>query len=600
MFASCARCQAALDPSDLEGLCPRCLLLQDLPLERVEEIPTTVGQAFVAPKAAELASRFPQLEIVELLGQGGMGAVYKARQVKLDRWVALKVLPPEAAQTPGFAERFLREARTLARLNHPHVVGVYDFGEVQGLYYLLMEFIEGVNLRQALTTGKLAPHQALTIVSELCAALQYAHEMGVVHRDIKPENILLDHQGRVKVADFGLAKLIGPSQGEKRLTATRQAMGTLHYMAPEQWEKPLEVDHRADIYSLGVVFYELLTGELPLGKFPPPSEKAQIDTRLDEVVLRAIEKQPEQRYQQMSEMKSAVEAIEQPPEASRETELVRLNWPFEMLVTLGLVGLVGAVGTGLWLAKPYLKQDEFDNWAILLIFLGAWVFHPSNRYVKRLWGLALVGFSGFSFFCAMTGIRNVINVSNTWLWLCVFCFIPMGVAALQASFRLEGSEEEEEDQPSAPPPGLSETEEALRQRLKQAEDDDEFHSQLSVVPDIDSTLLSSARENCEVPDEEQVLGVLDFSQGEGERGVVFGCQGIYWNNGIDTPHPGTGTLSYAELAKRRFVNHGISVYLGTDLFICPEEEETWISAEQMTRLLYEVSAVMSSPAGSSE
>jgi tRNA A-37 threonylcarbamoyl transferase component Bud32 len=253
-----------------------------------------------------LAQYFPQLEIVGLLGQGGMGAVYKARQVKLDRQVALKILPPRPGQDPAFAERFMREARALARVNHPHIVGVHDFGEAGGMYYFLMEYVDGVNLRQLMQSGRLAPEQALPIVGQICDALQYAHDEGIIHRDIKPENILLDQRGRVKIADFGLAKLVGPKLGMFTLTGSQQAMGTPHYMAPEQIERPQTVDQRADIYSLGVLFYEMLTGELPLGHFALPSQKAAVDERLDAVVLRALERDPERRYQRVSELKTDI------------------------------------------------------------------------------------------------------------------------------------------------------------------------------------------------------------------------------------------------------------------------------------------------------
>jgi predicted Ser/Thr protein kinase len=267
------------------------------------------GEAFVAPIPQELAANFPQLEIVELLGRGGMGAVYKARQRGLDRFVALKILPPEVGRDATFAERFEREARALARLNHPHVVTVHDIGRTaDGLYYFIMEYVDGVNLRHALKAGSVAPQEALAIVGQICDALQYAHDNGVVHRDIKPENILLDRRGQVKIADFGLAKLLG-NEADASLTHTHQVMGTLRYMAPEQMEGTHHVDHRADIYSLGVLFYELLTGELPIGRFAPPSKKVHIDVRLDEVVLRALEKEPDLRYQQVSEVKTGVEAI---------------------------------------------------------------------------------------------------------------------------------------------------------------------------------------------------------------------------------------------------------------------------------------------------
>jgi len=275
------------------------------------------------PALEEIARHFPSLEILELLGRGGMGVVYKARQPRLDRLVALKLLAPEKEKDPQFAERFAREAKALARLSHPNVVTVHDFGEADGLYYLIMEFVDGVSLRQLLQSRRLAPEEALTIVPKICEALQYAHDQGVVHRDIKPENVLVDKQGRLKIADFGIARIVGragqspsPSAVEKAIakpsegTLTQdQVLGTPHYMAPEQVEKPQLVDHRADIYSLGVVFYEMLTGELPLGKFAPPSTKVRVDVRLDEVVLHALEKEPERRYQQASQVKTDVETI---------------------------------------------------------------------------------------------------------------------------------------------------------------------------------------------------------------------------------------------------------------------------------------------------
>ncbi len=191
-----------------------------------------------------------------------------------------------------------------------------------------MEFVDGVNLRQLLQASRVSPREALAIVPQICDALQFAHDQGIVHRDIKPENILLDRRGRVKVADFGLAKIVGnepltrppdtrsPSDGERdgvrvapALTDAGKVMGTPNYMAPEQALHPTEVDHRADIYALGVVFYQMLTGELPGQSLEPPSRKVHIDVRLDEVVLRALEKNPELRYQQVSEVKTCVEKI---------------------------------------------------------------------------------------------------------------------------------------------------------------------------------------------------------------------------------------------------------------------------------------------------
>src|SRR4029434_1066198 len=165
----------------------------------------------------------------------------------------------------------------------------------ENFYYLMMEFVDGVNLRQAMKAGRFSPGEALSIVPKVCEALQYAHEQGILHRDIKPENILLDAKGRVKIADFGIAKLVGEDRPNLTLTNTGAALGTPHYMAPEQLESPADVDHRADIYSLGVVFYELLTGELPIGRFAPPSRKSSVDPRVDEVVLRTLEKERDER-----------------------------------------------------------------------------------------------------------------------------------------------------------------------------------------------------------------------------------------------------------------------------------------------------------------
>ncbi len=305
----CKECGATLAADAPEGLCGACLMKVALGTQPGSNATPGASSPGELPDPAKLAELFPQLQILELLGRGGMGAVYKARQPGLDRFVALKILPPATGNDAGFAERFNREARALAKLNHPNIVAVYDFGQAQGLNYFLMEFVDGANLRQVQRANKLSTSEALQIVPQICAALQFAHDEGVVHRDIKPENVLLDKKGRVKIADFGLAKILGLEPRDLKLTGVRDVMGTPHYMAPEQVERPQEVDHRADIYSLGVVFYELLTGELPLGKFSPPSERVQVDVRLDEVVLHTLEKEPSRRYQHVSEVKTDVENI---------------------------------------------------------------------------------------------------------------------------------------------------------------------------------------------------------------------------------------------------------------------------------------------------
>lgn len=292
----CPACRRPLPPDAPGGLCPVCVLLG----ARGDAVPTDL------PAIDEIRAALPQFEILECIGRGGMGVVYKARQPQLDRLVALKILLPGLEHDPGFAERFSREARALAKLSHPNIVAVHDFGESGGYFWLTMEYVDGVNLRQAMQAARFTPAQALALIPELCAALQYAHDHGVLHRDIKPENILLDAKGRVKVADFGIARMAGDERMDFTLTRTGSVLGSAAYVAPEQIERPHEVDHRADLYSLGVVLYEMLTGELPLGRFPAPSEKSASDPRLDEVVFRTLEKEREKRFQSADELKSGV------------------------------------------------------------------------------------------------------------------------------------------------------------------------------------------------------------------------------------------------------------------------------------------------------
>ncbi len=253
-------------------------------------------------------SQLVDYELMESLGRGGMGAVFRARQVKLDRQVAIKVLLPPPGEVEGWSERFQREAQALARLVHPGIVSVHDFGQVEDLAWIVMELVDGADLRQMLEEGRLPQAEALAIVPALCEALQYAHDQGVVHRDIKPENVLFDRFGGVKLVDFGLAKLSG-DDGALQLTRTDQAMGTLRYMAPEQLERPREVDHRADLFSLGVIFYEMLTGHVPAGVVEPPSRVAGVDAGIDDVVLSALEREPGRRPQSAADIERQLKGV---------------------------------------------------------------------------------------------------------------------------------------------------------------------------------------------------------------------------------------------------------------------------------------------------
>ncbi len=382
----------------------------------IEPLPRDTPGAFTPPHPDALKSLFPQLEILGLLGAGGMGAVYRARQRGLDRLVALKILPPKFSGDPAFAERFAREARTLARLNHPSIVDVYDLGQTGPLYYFLMEFVDGLSLRQMLHTHRLTPQETLAIVPQICEALEYAHSEGIVHRDIKPENILLDQKGRVKIADFGVSKLLGSAAQAARLTQSNQVLGSMHYMAPEQFEDPLAVDHRADLYSLGVVFYEMLTGELPLGRFAPPSQKAAVDARLDDLVLHALEKDPKRRCQQASELRTQVEAItgvvtRLSPEVSRKlsfefrSKTTLFGWPLIHVAT-GVDSATGrkrsargiiAVGTA---PRGVIA---FGDVAVGVIACGIFCYGPLAIGVVAVGGVAL-GSVAVGLWCAMGGV----------------------------------------------------------------------------------------------------------------------------------------------------------------------------------------------------
>lgn len=376
-----------------------------------------------------------------------MGAVYKARQRDLDRIVALKILRPGLDADPTFADRFRHEARALAQLNHPGIITLYETGRTPGgLYFILMEYVDGLTLRQLLNSahGPMPAREALEIVPQICDALQYAHDRGIVHRDIKPENILLDKQGRVKVADFGLARITAPHVANEPAPTTAPSpppplspadanahltkiMGTPAYMAPEQTATPGTVDHRADIYALGVVFYQILTGELPPPAQPltPPSCKVHIDVRLDEIVLRALEQNPARRYGQASELKTHVELITRPPAAadaaaspSDATPLPRPRLPPHPLVAPLATGLLMTV---IFLGTLILSADWLPT-RIASHFDGSgradgWMRRDTFLLTLELTGLGLAYGIG-AIFAGLTHLPNrFINLPNRDYWL---------------------------------------------------------------------------------------------------------------------------------------------------------------------------------------
>jgi formylglycine-generating enzyme required for sulfatase activity/serine/threonine protein kinase len=294
-----------------------------------------------------------------------MGAVYQGVQLSLGRDVAIKLLPPELGSAPEFEARFKREANAMARLNHPNIVQIFDYGQtVEGHHYIVMEYVDGMDLHRLIHSGGLDAIGALNAVSQICDALEYAHAEGFIHRDIKPANIFINHKGILKIGDFGLAKLIDPDQkvndSDPSATRTDVVMGTPNYIAPEQWTATSKVDHRADIYSLGVMFYEMLTGTIPRGAFRAPSERVKtLDVRIDGVVFKAMESDPNERYQSAADLRSDVDVIRTTPDAKppakkptgkRDASQAQRPGP---LVAVATVSVLLAIGLGLMAVRPW-------------------------------------------------------------------------------------------------------------------------------------------------------------------------------------------------------------------------------------------------------
>lgn len=259
---------------------------------------------FAAPDPAALSSLFPGYDVECLIATGGMGAVYRAVQRSLDRVVAIKILPREFGADPAFRESFEAEAKAMAKLNHPNLIGVFDFGEVDGMLFIIMEFVSGGSLYHFAYGRTLDGVAAAQMVEAVCEGLAHAHEHGILHRDIKPANILLDNQSRPKIGDFGLARVIG-----KQVDAGETVYGTPHYTAPEVVSHPGSVDARADIFSIGVMLHELLTGKLPANDPRPPSAISGCDTRFDAIVKRATNPLPNLRYLNAASMAKDLKAV---------------------------------------------------------------------------------------------------------------------------------------------------------------------------------------------------------------------------------------------------------------------------------------------------
>jgi serine/threonine protein kinase len=269
---------------------------------------------FEAPSLEALSTLLPAYDFEAFIAQGGMGAVYKARQRALDRDVAIKVLPRELGEDPEFRQSFETEAKAMGRLNHPNLIGVYDFGAIDGMLYIVMEYVNGKSLYHSAYNLAVDPEQAAAIVKGICDGLAHAHDNGVIHRDIKPANILLNEKVVPKIGDFGLAR---PHWAE----GPGLIMGTPGYTAPEIYDDPEHCDRRTDIFAVGVILYELLTGQKSEEGSPPPSTVVRCDKRLDTIWKQATDPNPERRYATVDRMAQDLEswANKEPQTSSLKT-----------------------------------------------------------------------------------------------------------------------------------------------------------------------------------------------------------------------------------------------------------------------------------------
>jgi len=243
-------------------------------------------------------------EVLNKIGQGGMATVYKGRQISLNRPIAIKVLSKRLTENKQIVERFNQEALIIARLAHPNIIHIIDRGVVNGMYYFVMDFVKGTDFSKLIKIESFDANKNLDVIIQVCKALSFAHKNGIIHRDIKPANILINNEGDALVSDFGIAQLFDKSNDGQQLTSDGTVMGTIAYMSPEQKISSKNVTSASDIYSLGVVIYEMFTGTTPLGRFKLPSEiNSSISKQLENTMLKCLETKPEDRFRLADDLK---------------------------------------------------------------------------------------------------------------------------------------------------------------------------------------------------------------------------------------------------------------------------------------------------------
>jgi serine/threonine protein kinase len=416
---NCEKCGYAFNPGVmLGGLCPRCLLAgfhgNRHELTGAIELHNQPGSL----EDDKLADELPEFELVEAIGRGGGGVVWKAKEKDLNRNVAIKLLRNQKRDV-DFVERFAREAKVMARLNHPNIVGIYSFGRTLSQHcYLVMELVEGSHLGELMAKGPLDVSVALGIANDVGSALRQAHLAGCIHRDIKPSNILIDGNGRVKVADFGLARVF-VGEGVTSITARGWVVGTPHYIAPEQAKGDGSEDHRADIYSMGVMLYQMLTGELPRGVFRPPSAKGSGDKRLDLIVMKSLQEDPADRYQSMdiflADLKQLREAFDPGLKVQFEAAQHASRWRrrFEMGLAVGVSLVLGLVMADLVRGWLPIHSDKIYQTSPSMAGVterdASKVVQGGGFVVSKKFKLQPQGLSSGSFF------GRSVTVSDDWL-----------------------------------------------------------------------------------------------------------------------------------------------------------------------------------------